>query len=296
MIVVEETGTPLDTAEGECVRHAAPPGVRSLASCTLYAAFLYNNALPPGENGFILLAPGRYHLEAPLPPIEHGLSLRGAEGHFGSGAPLVVDADIEGGRAEARVAPARVPAELPVLDCMHEHRGLEVAPDVHVSIQHVGIVNGYGDRGGGILQARSGSGQLRLVDVHIASCTAVYGGALYAESRVDIRSSTMNANEATKCGGAIYVLGKVLSADKSTFNNNKDECTRRDERVDIEEAVQAKGSTVNVIVVGSSVELTKGEWAEEDRRIRAEREESALRHAGWLKTGRPRRPRQGLGL
>ncbi|KAG8470491.1 hypothetical protein KFE25_008912 [Diacronema lutheri] len=299
VVLVEETGYHIDTPVGECVEHSAPSGVvHALLSCTLHAAFRYCNALPRGQSGLIVLAPGRYHLETPLPAIAHALTLVGADAHFGSAPPVVLETRVEGGSAKAdvRTPSAALPlVELATIDGMHEHRVLEIAPDVDVLVQHLAIANGHGDRGGGI-KVLAGSGLVRLIDVHITSCTAVYGGALYSEARVDLRHSSMHANDASRCGGAIYTTARTLSADRSDFHNNRDACTR-DKEVEILEAIKAEGTAMNVIVVGSAVALAPDVWVAEDSRMRDERRETKRMHADWLANGRPtgvRRYARGL--
>jgi len=295
LVLVTDTGLPSDTA-AHCVERrgatAAPVGL--LAHCSLHAAFRYTNSLSEDRwQVFVVIAAGQYHLAGALPQITRSVTIAGpatAAPGFSGQLAGTFSADfvrVEGGTARLPVPPvdAQPGISLSTIDGMHEYRGLSVGR-VNLTVVNLGFVNGYADRGGAIIAA--GGGLIRLTNVLVSESYAAYGGAVYSESRVEIRNSEFNANGASICGGALYIVPKMLlSADHSTFRFNRDACSRRPLEVEIAEKVTADGSDDGVIVVGTAVELGAAAWAEEDRRLRDERAERARVYQRWRVSGQP---------
>jgi hypothetical protein len=292
VVVVEETGTADDVSGGLCLEFGDPAvPLRALLTCSLHGAVGYVNALPRDDSAFILLAPGHYYLTQPLPKLVHSVTLvGGTRAYLSQPVFPLVRARIESGDVAVphTAGGGAIGADRPVIDGSSRFRALELGANLFVSIRHVSIVNGYGYRGGGILQAPAGTGWTRLDDVRIESCSAAYGGGIYSASRMEIARSELSANAASVCGAAIYALPKTLSAKTSTLTNNRDKCERKPDSLHVYEMVKGEGSDVAVIIVGSHVEHDARAWAAEDKRIRDERQKRRSMLAEWAVTGRPR--------
>lgn len=276
VIVVEETGARTDFADGLCAKPASSvPELGALLSCSLHAALAYANALPQDVGGVIvLIAPGLYLLDEALPPITRSISVIGAAAAYTRDPlPDMIDAaPIEGGVAALRGAPplpAAVDEDMPVLDCLHRHRAFEIGPNLHVTLRHLAIRHGYAYRGGAILQAPHGEGWTRIVDVHISASQAVYGGALYSSSRTVLWHSTMRANYAAACGGAVYALKATLSGEGCSLQRSRDFC----HVLDLHETMKAEDGASNHIAIGAPVAHDAAAWSRErSRRLRRERD------------------------
>jgi hypothetical protein len=284
VIVVEETGLRTDFADGLCAKPSrSVPELGALLSCSLHAAIAYANTIQDDAvRVIILIAPGLYHLEDALPTITRPIYVMGALASYTRDPlPLASVAQIEGDVVALHNAPLPMATgeDMPVLDCLHRHRAFEIGAGLHVTLHHLHIRNGFAYRGGAILQAPAGDGWTRILDVHISSSQAVYGGALYSSSRVVLWRSTMQANYAAACGGAVYAHKETLSGEGCTFERSRDFC----HVVDLHETMKAEDGASNHIAVGAPVVHDPSAWSRERiRRLRWDRDsESRTGSDAW---------------
>lgn len=277
VIVVEETGSRADFADGLCAKslRSGVPQLGALLSCSLHAAIAYGNALSEDVGRvMIVIAPGLYFLEEALPPITRSMYIMGGTASTYTRDPLPLAngaAQIEGGVAALRRAPLPVATDeyTPVLDCLHRHRAFEIGAGVHVTLHHLAIRNGYAYRGGAILQAPAGDGWTRMLDVQISSSQAVYGGALYTSSRAVLWRSTLRANYAAGCGGAIYAHKATLGGQGCSFQGSRDFC----HLLDLDETMKAEDGASNHVAIGAPIVHDAAAWSRErSRRLRRERD------------------------
>mmetsp|Transcript_13853 Transcript_13853/g.46831 ORF Transcript_13853/g.46831 Transcript_13853/m.46831 type:complete len:335 (-) Transcript_13853:146-1150(-) len=295
VVVVEETGTPGDAAAGTCVpHHGVLPPVHALLSCSLHAALAYANQVPGWQDVTVLIAPGHYLLDHPLPRVERDMTITGpsAAWDHALAAPEVSIA-VEG--ATSSFSPRRGGgAYRPVLDGQRKTRLLDVAKDVSLALRHVALVHGRAPVGGAIRQRPRGSGRLELFNVSLRENEAAYGGAIYSESTTVLDSCAASVNEASVCGAAAYAAPRAFSAVRTSFINNVDSCGRRPEGFTLVETVKAPETQDNVIVVGHPVEVSEEEWLRERARLDDKGARRAALRQGGSVAGQPHKPRLGF--
>ena len=121
-----------------------------------------------------------------------------------------------------------------IIDGQNKVQILRVARGASLALNTVRVLSGVALGGTGDDDPRSAlggcicsQGSLRVDNVAMMGCRAVFGGGLYSEGSFEARFSEFKRNEATRCGGFLYAAqGGKANFEKCNLSYNQDHCGR----------------------------------------------------------------------